>query len=68
MPSLGLEKPDRFRLRVVEHRSRQRPAEHGAGVEVQPIATQIGHAIRQRRMAVHDQAAVVAADATGTAL
>ena len=59
--SLGLEKPDRLRLRVIEHRRRQRPAEYGAGVEVQPIAVQIGHAVRQRRMAVHDQAAVVAA-------
>src|SRR5580704_7502034 len=59
--SLGLQKPDRLRLRAVEHRRRQRAAEHGAGVEVQPIAAQFGYAIRQRRVAVHDQAAVVAA-------
>src|SRR5580704_17182380 len=36
--SLDLETPDRFGLRVIEHRRRQRPAEYGAGVEVQPIA------------------------------
>jgi hypothetical protein len=36
--SLGPQKPDRLRLRVVEHRRHQRPAIHGAGVEVQPVA------------------------------
>src|SRR5580704_8966513 len=59
--SLSLQKPDRLGLRVIEHRRRQRPAKHGAGIEVQPIAAQIGHAVGQRRMAMHDQAAVVAA-------
>src|SRR5580704_1238843 len=59
--SRDLQKPDRLRPRVVEYRRRQWAAEHGAGVEVQPIGAQIGHAVGQRRMAVHDQTAVVAA-------
>ena len=40
--------------------ARQRPAEHGAGIEIEPIAAQIGLSGHQWRMAMNDQTTVVA--------
>src|ERR1700732_4276268 len=59
--SVSLEKRQRRGLFVIEYRGRQRSAEYRRGVEIESIVTQIGNAAFDRRVAVHDQPAVVAA-------
>jgi hypothetical protein len=55
-----LQKSDRLRSAVIEHGCSERATEHRGGVDVHPVAPQIGLPAAQRRMSMHDETAVVA--------
>src|SRR5262249_11560210 len=59
-PSGSLQKAEGIALRARKGGCSQRPSEHRAGIEIQAVAAKIRDAVGLRRVAMNDQAAVVA--------